>query len=336
MRPGPGSGRTGHRRHRVGVRDARDRPRQEGRARPCDAMRSASSELLLDTEQQQLRKKKLLELAAAKKQQKRGGAVPRTFREKVWFYATMSFAMVAVGSGSALLFLVPLYVDPAVSTLLADFVPEPVLCTTVRREQLAGLYNCTWSSCREGCTSDVYNCSHIYVKYKTAGGGGGGGGGGDDGGGGGPGGGGPGTAVGGEGLFVSEAVLLVNIKGCGYPPAVACSNFTRSYGSLGATFPCHYSRQNHTLAVVDYDKRQQYADIVHYFAVPFTICVVTSIVLCVMHCDCQSAPPEPSRSSAGHSHAEGYRYGHARTFDLSDKQYRPRTLKNIAKKKKSM
>lgn len=257
-------------------------------------MRSASSELLLDTKQQQLRKKKLLELAAANKKQKRGA--PRTFREKVWFYSTLSFAMIAVGSGSALLFLVPLYVDPAVSTLLADFVPEPVQCTTVRREHLAGLYNCTWSSCREGCTSDVYNCSHVYVTYRTAGGDGDGGGAGGAGG----------------GLVVPEAVLLVNIKGCGYPPAVACSEFARAHGVPGATFPCHYSRQNHTLAVVGYDKRQQYADIVHYFAVPFTICVVTSIVLCVMHCDCQTTgtaagQPGPSRSSAGHSH-EGYRY----------------------------
>lgn len=276
------------------MRDARDR--LLGRA-PCDAMRSASSELLLDTKQQQLRKKKLLELAAAKKQ-KRGA--PRTFREKVWFYSTLSFAMIAVGSGSALLFLVPLYVDPAVSTLLADFVPEPVMCTTVRREHLTGLYNCTWSSCREGCTSDVYNCSHIYVAYRTAGGDGDGGGAGRASGG-----------VRGGDRIVPEAVLLVNIKGCGYPPAVACANFTRSYGVPGSTFPCHYSRQNHTLVVIGYDKRQQYTDIVHYFAVPFTICVVTSIVLCVMHCDCQSAAAgqrEPSRSSAGHSHTEGYRY----------------------------
>ncbi|XP_050442161.1 protein tipE [Adelges cooleyi] len=240
-------------------------------------MRSASSELLLDTKQQQLRKKKLLELAAAKKQ-KRGAQ--RTFREKVWLYSTLSFAMIAVGSGSALLFLVPLYVDPAVSTLLADFVTDPVQCTTVRREELSGLYNCTWSSCREGCTSDVYRCSHIYVAYQEA--------------------------V--DGRFVSEAVLLVNIKGCGYPPAVSCANFTGKYGQPGTRFPCHYSRQNLTLVVTDYDKRQQYTDIVNFFVVPFTICVVNSIILCFMHCDCQTAAaasaaghPDRCRSSAGHT-----------------------------------
>ena len=47
----------------------------------------------------------------------------------------------------------------------ADFSPDPVICTTSRREELAGLFNCTWSSCREGCTSDVYRCTHIYVTY---------------------------------------------------------------------------------------------------------------------------------------------------------------------------
>ncbi|XP_050519756.1 protein tipE [Daktulosphaira vitifoliae] len=244
-------------------------------------MRSASSELLLDTKQQQLRKKKLLELAAAKKQKR---CKQRTIREKLWFYSTLSFAMIAVGSGSALLFLVPLYVDPAVSTLLADFVTEPVQCTTVRREELTGLYNCTWSSCREGCTSDVYRCNHIYVTYREEE----------------------------NGKMIPEAVLLVNIKGCGYPPAVSCTNFTGAYSRPGSTFPCHYSRQNHTLVVSDYDQRQQYADIVNYFAVPFTVCVVTSVILCVMHCDCQeitsagAGQVDASRSFTGQSQIEGY------------------------------
>jgi hypothetical protein len=68
-------------------------------------MRSSSSELLLD-QQQELRKRKLLELAQPKKK------VPkRTCRERIWFYTTSFLAMTAVGGGSALLFLVPLYVD---------------------------------------------------------------------------------------------------------------------------------------------------------------------------------------------------------------------------------
>lgn len=39
------------------------------------------------------------------------------------------------------------------------------MCVTTRREDLTGLLNCTWSSCREGCTSDYFKCSHIFVNY---------------------------------------------------------------------------------------------------------------------------------------------------------------------------
>lgn len=140
-------------------------------------MRGSSSELLLaascrqcqnnletyDSKDQEQRRRKLLELGfgASRRRPPR-----RTFRQRFNFYATSALALVATSGGAALLFLVPLYVDPAISTLAADFSPEPVTCTTSRREDLAGLFNCTWSSCREGCTSDVYKCTHIYVTYN--------------------------------------------------------------------------------------------------------------------------------------------------------------------------
>lgn len=250
-------------------------------------MRSSSSELLLD-QQQELRKRKLLELAQPKKK------VPkRTCRERIWFYTTSFLAMTAVGGGSALLFLVPLYVDPAISTLAADFVSEPVKCVTTRREALSGIFNCTWSSCREGCTSDMYSCTHIYVMYSTA----------------------PyytknstlmqdsdndsnssstvlssaiqtTTPQSGEN-FTEEAVLLVNIKGCGYPPEVDCENFTTIYGRENAEFPCYYSRGNRTVVLIHYNREEHVQVIIHYFAVPFIVTLATSIVLCVMHCDCR-------------------------------------------------
>lgn len=57
------------------------------------------------------------------------------------------------------------FVDPALSTLAGDFIERPTLCVTTRREDLTGLLNCSWSSCREGCTSDVFKCTHIYVQF---------------------------------------------------------------------------------------------------------------------------------------------------------------------------
>lgn len=115
-----------------------------------------------DFHERELRRRKLLELGfgAARRRPPR-----RTCRQRLNFYATSALAFVATSGGAALLFLVPLYVDPAISTLAADFTPEPVICTTSRREDLSGLFNCTWSSCREGCTSDVYKCTHIFVTY---------------------------------------------------------------------------------------------------------------------------------------------------------------------------
>ncbi|KAJ9600913.1 hypothetical protein L9F63_000956 [Diploptera punctata] len=249
-------------------------------------MRSSSSELLLD-QQQELRKRKLLELAQPKKKPPK-----RTCKERIWFYTTSFLAMTAVGGGSSLLFLVPLYVDPAISTLAADFVPEPVKCITIRRDELCGIFNCTWSSCREGCTSDMYSCTHIYVMYTTA----------------------PyypkntsteqsdednstvsstsvamtTSSTAGEN-FTDEAVLLVNIKGCGYPPEVDCENFTTMYGRENAEFPCYYSRENRTVVLIHYDREEHVRVIIHYFAVPFIVTLATSVVLCVMYCDCTCA-----------------------------------------------
>jgi hypothetical protein len=264
-------------------------------------MRSSSSELLLD-QQQELRKRKLLELTQPKKKKK---APKRTCRERIWFYTTSFLAMTAVGGGSSLLFLVPFYVDPAISTLAADFVSEPVKCVTTRREDLCGIFNCTWSSCREGCTSDIYSCTHIYVMYSTAlyrtknstliqdsdddgnfssvvsvstsrptats----------------------TGTPPPGENF--TEGVLLVNIRGCGYPPAIDCENFTAVYGKENTEFPCYYSRKNRTVVLIHYEREEHVQAIIHYFAVPFIVFLATSVALCVMYCDCRCGSDQSRR-----------------------------------------
>lgn len=87
-----------------------------------------------------------------------------------------------------------------------------------------------------------------------------------------------------------DAVLLVNIKGCGYPPSVLCSNFTDTYGVEGTEFPCYHSRENRTVVLTHYERDEQVAIIIHYFAVPFVITLATSVALCVMHCDCRCHP----------------------------------------------
>ena len=128
-----------------------------------------------------------------------------------------------MGGAMTLLFAVPLVVDPAIATLRADFEPVAAACRTERVERYSTLSNCSWSSCREGCTSSLYRCLHVYVTYEVA------------------------AAAG-----PSRAVLLVNVKTCGYPPRINCSAFEERYGQPGSTFPCYVSRANSSLAVTDF------------------------------------------------------------------------------------
>ena len=95
--------------------------------------------------------------------------VEPTIREKALFYTTAFFILLAVFSLFAFLFLVPFVIDPAFSTIFKEFDPEPTLCYTQEVINLIGSSNCTWTSCREGCTKEIFNCTQILVKYRIGG-----------------------------------------------------------------------------------------------------------------------------------------------------------------------
>lgn len=59
----------------------------------------------------------------------------------------------AILSVFAFLFLIPFVVDPAISVIVADYEQSPVTCMVTDHVFGEGLRNCTWSSCREGCTT---------------------------------------------------------------------------------------------------------------------------------------------------------------------------------------
>ncbi|XP_041767269.1 uncharacterized protein LOC121591024 [Anopheles merus] len=94
--------------------------------------------------------------------------VPRTFREKALFYTTAFFILLGTFSLFAFLFLVPFVIEPAFQTIFMQFDESPALCVTAYNEHLYGAKNCSWASCREGCTKDIYECQQIRVNYKTA------------------------------------------------------------------------------------------------------------------------------------------------------------------------
>lgn len=91
-----------------------------------------------------------------------------TTRENVLFYTTAFFCLVAVFSVFIFLFLVPFFIEPALATIYMEFDPTPVTCQTTEASYHRGLSNCPWSSCREGCTKEVYECWHIRVRYRSS------------------------------------------------------------------------------------------------------------------------------------------------------------------------
>ncbi|XP_071449335.1 protein tipE [Hetaerina americana] len=90
----------------------------------------------------------------------------QTLREKVLFHVTAFFVLVGIFSLFAFLFLVPFVIDPALSTISAAFDPTPADCLTVSVNFKRGNSNCTWASCREGCTREVYECLQVRVDYR--------------------------------------------------------------------------------------------------------------------------------------------------------------------------
>ena len=92
--------------------------------------------------------------------------IPQTLAQKLLFYTTAFFILLGTFSLFAFLFLVPFVIDPAFTTIFMQFDPVPAFCETVDSDTKHGVSNCTWSSCREGCTKEVYECTQIRVNYK--------------------------------------------------------------------------------------------------------------------------------------------------------------------------
>ncbi|XP_071533483.1 protein tipE-like isoform X2 [Panulirus ornatus] len=142
------------------------------------------------------------------------------------------------------------------------------MCVTKESEFLCGMSNCSWSSCREGCTKDVFQCSHIFVNYRK-----------DT-----------------EGLLanvnhtdvdqidhmtwdVVDARLYPNVKGCGYPPTVNCTTFNNDYSTPGRTFPCYYSKEQPLLVITSLDIKGVKEDLAYAIVIPWGSFLVSILYL---------------------------------------------------------
>lgn len=90
----------------------------------------------------------------------------RTTKEKLLFYTTAFFILLGTFSMFAFLFLVPFVIEPAFTTIFMQFEEVPALCETFSTVRRFGNKNCSWSSCREGCTKEIYECTQIKVNYR--------------------------------------------------------------------------------------------------------------------------------------------------------------------------
>ncbi|XP_042215880.1 protein tipE-like, partial [Homarus americanus] len=216
------------------------------------------------------------------------------------FYLTAFFTLVACFSSFAFLFLVPFIIDPAFSTIFADFDPEPRVCVTRESEFLFGVSNCSWSSCREGCTKDVFQCSHIFVNYKKD--------------------------LTGEFTNVNytdvdridtmewdiiDAKLYPNIKGCGYPPSINCTLFNKNYSTPGRTFPCYYSKEQPLLVLTGVDIEGIKKDLIYAIIIPWGCFLVSVLYLLLTYAgmrkpDAEGDQPQEVSSAKASKEASNY------------------------------
>jgi hypothetical protein len=93
-------------------------------------------------------------------------AEARTIKQKLLFYTTAFFVLLGTFSLFAFLFLVPFVIEPAFKTISLQFDENPAFCVTADTAEYKGAKNCTWTSCREGCTREFFECVQISVNYK--------------------------------------------------------------------------------------------------------------------------------------------------------------------------
>ncbi|KAK9889231.1 hypothetical protein WA026_004506 [Henosepilachna vigintioctopunctata] len=213
----------------------------------------------------------------------------QTCKQKLLFYTTAFFVLLGIFSLFSFLFLVPFVIDPAFTTIFMEFDETPVQCVTVKSERRLGVSNCSWTSCREGCTRDMFDCTQILVNYKKN----------------------YTTEMGNNTIptevtprdslvetalsdeyeygndiatnysewFYREARLLPNVKGCGYPPMLNCTIFLKTYKSVGTNFSCYYSRVDPSIVISDLDMWQVYMNLVYAMAIPIPSFIISVIYL---------------------------------------------------------
>lgn len=191
------------------------------------------------------------------------------FAEKAKLYTSICLGTTAILSIFAFLFLIPFVIDPAITTIMSDYEQRPVTCMAVHHVIAEGLRNCSWSSCREGCTREASRCHQILVNYSKL----------------------PFDEFSEHNLTlmqwdVGETHFFINTEGCGYPPRVNCSEFAKKFGYLNLykPFPCYYSRTYPEIVVARYNWDDNLKHLIISLVMPNVVFAVSVAVLCYWYC----------------------------------------------------
>lgn len=79
--------------------------------------------------------------------------------------------------------------------------------------------------------------------------------------------------------FFMKARFLPNVKGCGYPPYLNCTIWTKRYDVIGRKFPCYYSRIDPKIVISDLDLWQNTLNLVYSMAIPIPSFIISVIYL---------------------------------------------------------
>jgi len=222
---------------------------------------------------------------------------PPSRLEQIKYYTSLFLGALAIVCVFGFLFLVPFVLDPAISTMMHQFVRDPVHCKVTDYTLRYGKSNCSWASCKEGCTAEIFKCHQIRVSYtpkigfienktlsdfqesdwahltrmeKET------------------------NAETGEVTesFVDDTPLLINIKGCGYPPNIVCDDYADKYNNFsidGVTFPCYYSQMNPWIVLSKYNEDEEVTNIAYSLLIPNLLFILSLVVLVYWYCPyCQA------------------------------------------------
>lgn len=191
------------------------------------------------------------------------------FKEWMIYVTTLTFSLLAIFSAATFCFLVPLLIEPALATLQHKFIQTN--CSTISGEWMEGRHKCQWSSCREGCTKEIFDCWQIRVKYhKNM------------------------TSIEERGY---EGKLFPNVHGCGYPPRTVCDEFAAKYGRPDSQFPCFYSQIDPKRVITELDFQEISDTLVYGVTIPCaTFCVsVIYLVIAYIHIYPRQEDPDLSQ-----------------------------------------